>query len=109
MIPDGWVLVPLVPTERMLTEFSGVWAPWLPKARRDLELKAYADMLAAVPTPPSECGAMQDRLFEQARTIRGLTARNEKAWEKIHKLRHKVSLLEAQLEERHNERANPIH
>lgn len=36
----------------MLTEFSGVWAPWLPKTRRDLELKAYADMLAVVPSPP---------------------------------------------------------
>lgn len=100
MIPHGWVLVPLVPSERMLTEFSGVWAPWLPRDRRHLELEAYKAMLRVVPTAPTEDAyeivALRGLVERQARVIRGLEARNKKAWEKIHRLREKVRELEAQ-------------
>lgn len=78
MIPEGWVLVPVVPSDRMLTEFSGVWALWLPKNRRELELKAYADMLAVVPTPPSSAGSEIDALRAKLDQQRRLLARVKK-------------------------------
>lgn len=58
MIPTGWALVPVVPSERMLDEFSEVAWPdkhelgpiW--REKRALEAKAYAAMLKVVPTAP---------------------------------------------------------
>lgn len=98
MIPDGWLLVPVVPTERMLTEFSGVWAPWLPKSRRELELKAYADMLAVVPTPPThdaECDVVIKALKLQVQRLK--TSLNKKT-EQCDKAYNKIRSMHSEIE-----------
>lgn len=69
MIPEGWALVPVVPSERMLTEFSGVWAQWLPKKRRELELQAYSAMLAVVPSSPIGGDTELEAVKNQLRTV----------------------------------------
>ncbi len=95
---NGWVLVPVIPSERMLTEFSGVWAQWLPKDRRDLELKAYADMLAVVPTPPTErtdevqllrqqIKRLEKRLGQSQAETRKAYKKLEYVWAKVRELR----------------------
>lgn len=87
MIPEGWVLVPIVPSERMLTEFSGVWALWLPKNRRALELKAYADMLAVVPTPPtgedSEVATLRAQVRQLKKQLGISKGETRKAYKKL--------------------------
>lgn len=100
MIPDGWVLVPVVPTERMLTEFSGVWAPWLPSARRELELKAYADMLAVVPTAPSgdtvtEAQLLREQIRRLEKRLGQSQAETRKAYKKLEYAWGKIRALEA--------------
>lgn len=87
MIPDGWVLVPVKPTERMLTEFSGVWAPWLPKDRRNLELDAYAAMLQVVPTAPTggdnEVYALRRQIKQLQKQLGISKAETRKAYKKL--------------------------
>lgn len=87
MIPEGWALVPVKPTERMLTEFSGVWAPWLPKDRRALELEAYAAMLAVVPTPPAgettEVEALRKQIKRLQKQLGISQAETRKAYKKL--------------------------
>jgi hypothetical protein len=108
VIPDGWVLVPVVPSERMLTEFSGVWAPWLPKKRRELELKAYADMLAVVPTAPvgdsSQVQALQAQIRRLYKELDISKAETKKAYKKLKYAWDKIRALEV-----HNERTDSIH
>ena len=98
MIPDGWVLVPVVPSERMLTEFSGVWALWLPKDRRELELKAYADMLAVVPTPPcggdTEAEALRHQIKQLQKQLGISKAETRKAYKKLEYAWGKIHALE---------------
>lgn len=48
----GWQLVPVIPTERMLSEFSGVWWPNIPRDKGVHEEAAYAAMLSVAPSPP---------------------------------------------------------
>lgn len=111
MIPDGWVLVPVIPSERMLTEFSGVWAPWLPTKRRELELQAYAAMLAVVPSAPAPGGGVTEvqLLREQVRKLEKRLGQSQAetrkaykklayAWDKIRALRNDD-----------DEKPNPIH
>lgn len=98
MIPNGWVLVPLVPTERMLNEFSGVWWPhcdkeelkdWA-KGKRQLEEEAYAAMLKAVPSPPTEDGCMQEQITRLTRRLRKKAQQLDAALEREAKLIAKV-------------------
>lgn len=100
MIPEGWVLVPLVPSERMLTEFSGVWAPWLPKRHRELELKAYADMLAVVPTPPqgetTEVEALRKQIKRLQKQLGISKAETRKAYKKLDYVWEKLRNVRAQ-------------
>lgn len=98
MIPDGWVLVPLVPTERMLNEFSGVWWPNLGRAelrqwtgeKRLLEEQAYAAMLAVAPSPPTEGGHMQEQITRLTRRLRKKAQQLDAALEREAKLIAKV-------------------
>lgn len=99
MIPDGWVLVPVVPSERMLTEFSGVWAPWLPARRRELELKAYADMLAVCPSPPSgdsitEAQVLRAQIRKLEKELGRSKAETRKAYKKLEYAWGKIKKLE---------------
>lgn len=66
MTPRGWMLVPIDPPERMLSEFAGHYWPHMQREKQDHERSAYAAMLAVCPTPPvggtSELEAMRDQL-----------------------------------------------
>lgn len=101
MIPDGWVLVPVIPSERMLTEFSGVWAPWLPTKRRELELQAYAAMLAVVPSPPVReddrdvlIHTLKLQIHRLKTTLNQKTAQCDKAYDKIRAMHEKIEALQ---------------
>lgn len=102
MIPDGWVLVPRIPSERMLTEFSGVWAPWLPKKRRELELRAYDAMLAVVPSAPSPENSALAGAERRARTEyisrKKAEAETKRAYKKLKYAWDKIRALEAENE-----------
>ena len=52
MIPQGWALIPIEPTERMLGEFAGCYWPHMCREKQEHERAAYAAMLAVCPTPP---------------------------------------------------------
>lgn len=52
----GWKLVPIEPTPEMLDIFAGTNLAHLPRSKRDAEYKAYANMLAATPSPAQEPG-----------------------------------------------------
>lgn len=93
----GWILIPEVPTERMLTEFSGVWAAWLPSNRRKLELDAYAAMLAVVPTPPTENAevlALRQQVQNLSRRLGQSEAATRKAYKKLDYAWDKIRALE---------------
>lgn len=98
MIPYGWALVPIMPTERMLNEFSGVWWPNLgmnelrqwTKEKRLLEEKAYAAMLAAAPSPPTEDGNLQVQITKLNRRLRKKAQQLDAALEREAQLIAKV-------------------
>lgn len=98
MIPEGWALVPLKPTERMLTEFSGVWAAWLPADRRALELEAYAAMLKVVPTPPAgettEIEALRKQIKRLQKQLGISQAETRKAYKKLKYAWEKINVRE---------------
>lgn len=74
MTPEGWVLVPIVPTERMLGEFAGFYWPHLKREKQDHERQAYASMLEVCPTPPvggtTELEAVRDQLMRMEANLR---------------------------------------
>lgn len=74
MIPRGWMLVPLKPTERMLGEFAGFYWPHMRREKQEHERAAYAAMLAACPTPPvggtSELEALREQLMRLETDLR---------------------------------------
>lgn len=102
MIPDGWVLVPRVPSDRMLTEFSGVWAPWLPANRRELELKAYDAMLAVVPSAPlaidSQVESLKADIKRKSKIIRYKDSEINRAYKKLKNAFDRIRRLEAENE-----------
>lgn len=54
-VPEGWVMVPIKVTFKMLQAFHDKAWPELSSANREEPLRAaYKAMLAATPTPPSE-------------------------------------------------------
>lgn len=108
MIPRGFVLVPVIPTERMLNEFSGVWWPNLgmnelrqwTKEKRLLEEKAYAAMIAVAPSAPvedsSQLQAMQSQLRHLCKELAKSKAETRKAYKKLEYAWGKIRALEAQ-------------
>lgn len=112
VIPAGWALVPLIPTERMLNEFSGVWWPncdsaeltkWA-KDKRLLEEQAYAAMILAAPSPPvsgdSEIDSLRKNLLRKNKVIRAKDAEINKAYKKLKYAFDKLRATEAKLAER---------
>lgn len=75
MTPAGWILVPLIPSEKMLDEFSEVAWPdrhelgpiW--REKRALEAAAYSAMLKAAPAAP---GGNTDEIEALKRQIKKL-------------------------------------
>lgn len=67
MTPRGWMLVPIDPPERMLSEFAGRYCPHMRREKQEHERAAYAAMLAVCPTPPtggtSELEALREQLI----------------------------------------------
>jgi hypothetical protein len=50
-IPEGWKLVPVEPTDKMLNHFSGTNFRDLNPSKMAEEIAAYSRMLAAAPSP----------------------------------------------------------
>lgn len=111
MIPKGWVLVPVIPTERMLNEFSGVWWPnlgmnelrqWTGE-KRLLEEQSYAAMIAVAPTPPKGEGAsiesLKSDIKRKTRIIRSKDAEINRAYKKLKNAFDRIRRLEAENEE----------
>lgn len=111
MIPAGWALVPMIPTERMLNEFSGVWWPhcdreelkrWA-KDKRVLEEQAYASMIAVAPTPPdgsaSEIEALKAAISRKTRIIRSKDAEVNRAYKKLKNCFARLHAAEARIAE----------
>lgn len=107
MIPDGWVLVPVVPSERMLMEFSGVWWPNLGRAelrqwtgeKRLLEEQAYAAMLAVAPSPPkgdsiTEAQILREQIRKLEKELGRSKAETRKAYKKLEYAWGKIRKLE---------------
>lgn len=82
MVPHGWVLLPIEPSERMLGEFAGVYWPHLRREKQDHERAAYAAMLAVCPTPPvggtTELEAARDQLVRIETELRLERAKSAK-------------------------------
>lgn len=106
MIRAGWVMVPLIPTERMLNEFSGVWWPhvdreelrrWA-KDKRLLEEQAYAAMLAVAPTPPEggtdEVQLLREQIKRLEKRLGQSQAETKKAYKKLEYVWGKVRTLQ---------------
>lgn len=91
MIPAGWVLVPVIPSERMLDEFSEVAWPdkremgpiW--REKRALEIQAYAAMLAVAPAPPVSDFHEVEVLKRQIKQLETLVYKKNKAISKLSK------------------------
>ena|SRR6478752_5826931 len=84
-IPFGWTLVPNTPTERMLSEFAGRAFASIPRPKQELEREAYADMLAASPSPP-----MSDPLEDIRRELSALKRENKKLRTSLNHYRNQV-------------------
>ncbi|WAX22380.1 hypothetical protein P6F34_gp27 [Pseudomonas phage MiCath] len=118
----GWVLVPVIPTDRMLNEFSGIWWPHVPqsqltawaKDKRAEELKAYAAMLAVAPSAPVDCSQLdaanahirqlqkllRDKDYELKRAYKKMKYAHDKRREAEAKL---ASVVTQDPEEKHND------
>jgi hypothetical protein len=53
-VPDGWVLVPVEPTQKMLDAMERQWACG---AYRDMSRREYRAMIAAAPVPAVQSAA----------------------------------------------------
>lgn len=98
MIPRGWVLVPITPSERMLSEFAGHYWPHLPREKQDHERAAYNAMLLVVPTPPegdvTEIEALKTKIVRLEGLLREADRRY---WKELGPLKNTVGQLRKEL------------
>ena len=90
MTPHGWTLVPIEPSERMLSEFAGHYWPYLKREKQEHERAAYAAMLYVVPTPPtggtSELESLREQLMRVESNLKEERAKSRKLQRELSKV-----------------------